>query len=55
MNPIFAAAAELEDVCSAAGFRYCFIGGIAVGVPGHATQRLGQAGVLGDWHVAPSR
>jgi hypothetical protein len=30
MNDIFAAAVELERACRAKGFRFCFIGGIAV-------------------------
>ena len=30
MNPIFAAALEVEAICRAAGFRFCFIGGLAV-------------------------
>lgn len=35
MNPIFKAALEVEHICRDAGFRFCFIGGIAV-------QRWGQ-------------
>jgi hypothetical protein len=35
MNPIFAAALEVEKICRDAGFRFCFIGGLAV-------QRWGQ-------------
>lgn len=30
MNPIFAAALEVEGFCAARGFRFCFIGGVAV-------------------------
>jgi len=30
MNAIFAAAHEIEGVCRRAGFRFCFIGGLAV-------------------------
>lgn len=30
MNPIFAAAYELQTFCERAGWRFCFIGGIAV-------------------------
>lgn len=30
MNPLFAAAAEIEEVCSSQGWRFCFIGGLAV-------------------------
>jgi hypothetical protein len=30
MNPIFAAAVELQDFCHAQGWRFCFIGGLAV-------------------------
>ena len=30
MNPIFAAAHELQEFCTGAGWRFCFIGGIAV-------------------------
>jgi hypothetical protein len=35
MNPIFSGAVEVEAICIAAGFRFCFIGGLAV-------QRWGQ-------------
>lgn len=35
MNAIFEAALELEQICRAAGFKFCFIGGLAV-------QRWGQ-------------
>jgi hypothetical protein len=30
MNPIFAAGLEVERICRAARFRFCFIGGLAV-------------------------
>lgn len=30
MNPIFAAALEIQDFCRAKGWRFCFIGGLAV-------------------------
>jgi hypothetical protein len=30
VNPIFAAAVELQDFCRARGWRFCFIGGVAV-------------------------
>ena len=30
MNPIFAAALEAQDFCRARGFRFCFIGGLAL-------------------------
>lgn len=30
MNPIFAAAQEIQEFCSRRGWRFCFIGGIAV-------------------------
>jgi hypothetical protein len=30
MNPVLTAALELEAACRAAGFRFCFIGGVAV-------------------------
>jgi hypothetical protein len=30
VNPIFAAAAEIENFCAARGWRFCFIGGVAV-------------------------
>lgn len=30
MNPIFAAALELQDFCEARGFSFCFIGGLAL-------------------------
>ncbi len=30
MNPIFAAALEVQDFCRARGFRFCFIGGLAL-------------------------
>jgi hypothetical protein len=30
MNPIFAAAYDLQTFCQRAGWRFCFIGGIAV-------------------------
>ncbi|MEO8845296.1 MAG: nucleotidyl transferase AbiEii/AbiGii toxin family protein [Kofleriaceae bacterium] len=41
MNPIFAAALEVERVVQAAGFRFCFIGGVAV-------QRWGQPRMTAD-------
>jgi hypothetical protein len=41
MNPIFAAALEVEQVCRAAGFRFCFIGGLAV-------QRWGEPRMTAD-------
>lgn len=30
MNPIFAAALEIQDFCGAEGWKFCFIGGLAV-------------------------
>jgi len=30
VNPIFAAALEAQEFCTARGFRFCFIGGVAV-------------------------
>lgn len=30
MNPIFAAALEIQNFCGARGFRFCFIGGLAL-------------------------
>lgn len=30
MNPLYAAAADVDDVCAQAGWPYCFIGGLAV-------------------------
>ena len=30
MNPIFAAALEVQEFCASRGFRFCFIGGLAV-------------------------
>lgn len=30
MNPIFAAALEVQEFCRARGFRFCFIGGLAL-------------------------
>ena len=41
MNPIFAAALEVEHVVRAAGFPFCFIGGVAV-------QRWGQPRMTAD-------
>ncbi len=41
MNPIFAAALEVEQACRAAGFRFCFIGGLAV-------QRWGEPRMTAD-------
>ncbi len=41
MNPIFAAALEVEHVVRAAGFSFCFIGGVAV-------QRWGQPRMTAD-------
>ena len=41
MNPIFAAALEVEQICRAEGFRFCFIGGLAV-------QRWGQPRMTAD-------
>ena len=41
MNPIFAAGLEVERICRAAGFRFCFIGGLAV-------QRWGQPRMTAD-------
>lgn len=41
MNPIFGAALEVERVCREAGFRFCFIGGVAV-------QRWGQPRMTAD-------
>lgn len=41
MNPIFAAALEVETICRDAGFRFCFIGGLAV-------QRWGQPRMTAD-------
>jgi hypothetical protein len=44
MNKIFAAALEVETICRAAGFRFCFIGGLAV-------QRWGQPRMTADVDV----
>jgi hypothetical protein len=41
VNPIFAAAAEIETVCREAGFSFCFIGGLAV-------QRWGEPRMTAD-------
>jgi hypothetical protein len=41
MNAIFAAALEIETLCRAEGFRFCFIGGLAV-------QRWGQPRMTAD-------
>lgn len=41
MNPIFEAALEVETVCRAEGFDFCFIGGLAV-------QRWGQPRMTAD-------
>ncbi|MDQ3364605.1 MAG: hypothetical protein M3680_04170 [Myxococcota bacterium] len=41
MNQIFEAALEVEGICRAAGFRFCFIGGLAV-------QRWGQPRMTAD-------
>jgi hypothetical protein len=41
MNPIFEAALEIERICKDAGFRFCFIGGLAV-------QRWGQPRMTAD-------
>jgi hypothetical protein len=41
MNAIFAAALEVETICRAEGFRFCFIGGLAV-------QRWGQPRMTAD-------
>jgi hypothetical protein len=41
LNPIFAAAAEIEAVCRGAGFSFCFIGGLAV-------QRWGEPRMTAD-------
>ncbi len=41
MNPIFAAGLEVERICRAARFRFCFIGGLAV-------QRWGQPRMTAD-------
>lgn len=41
MNPIFAAALEVEQICRAARFKFCFIGGVAV-------QRWGQPRMTAD-------
>jgi hypothetical protein len=41
MNAIFGAAAEVEAICRAAAFRFCFIGGLAV-------QRWGQPRMTAD-------
>ena len=41
MNPIFAAALEVEQICRAARFRFCFIGGLAV-------QRWGEPRMTAD-------
>jgi hypothetical protein len=41
MNPIYAAGLEVERVCRDAGFRFCFIGGLAV-------QRWGQPRMTAD-------
>lgn len=37
MNPLFAAASEIEDLCKTNGLQFCLIGGLAVlrwGEPG---------------------
>ena len=44
MNPIFAAALEVEQLCRSAKFRFCFIGGLAV-------QRWGQPRMTADVDV----
>jgi hypothetical protein len=44
MNKIFAAAIEVEAICRAEGFRFCFIGGLAV-------QRWGQPRMTADVDV----
>ncbi|HEX5063368.1 MAG TPA: nucleotidyl transferase AbiEii/AbiGii toxin family protein [Kofleriaceae bacterium] len=41
MNPIFEAALEIEAICRAANFKFCFIGGLAV-------QRWGQPRMTAD-------
>ena len=41
MNPIFAAANEVERACRSAGFSFCFIGGVAV-------QRWGEPRLTAD-------
>lgn len=41
MSPIFAAALEIQEICRSAGFKFCFIGGIAV-------QRWGQPRMTAD-------
>lgn len=41
MNKIFSAALEIETICRAEGFRFCFIGGLAV-------QRWGQPRMTAD-------
>jgi hypothetical protein len=41
VNPIFAAALAIQDVCRARGFRFCFIGGLAL-------QRWGQPRLTQD-------
>jgi hypothetical protein len=41
MNAIFAAALEIETICRAKGFQFCFIGGLAV-------QRWGQPRMTAD-------
>ena len=44
MNPIFAAALEVERICRRRGFAFCFIGGLAV-------QRWGQPRMTADVDV----
>lgn len=44
MNPIFAAALAIQDVCRVRGFRFCFIGGLAL-------QRWGQPRLTQDVDV----
>jgi len=44
MNAIYGAAAEVEELCRAAGFRFCFIGGVAV-------QRWGKPRMTADVDV----
>jgi hypothetical protein len=44
MNPIFAAALDVERLCRASGFRFCFIGGLTV-------QRWGQPRMTADVDV----
>lgn len=41
MNPIFAAALEVQEFCRARHFRFCFIGGLAL-------QRWGQPRLTQD-------